>query len=29
MHVHSPNYQGQLIEKNLTDNFNSLGAKKG
>ena len=26
MHVHSPICQGLLIEKNLTDNFNSLGA---
>ena len=29
MHVHSPNFQGQLIEKNYFDNFYSLGAKEG
>ena len=29
MYVRSPIFQGQLIEKNITDNFNSLGAKGG
>ena len=26
MHVQSPIFHGQLKEKNLTDNFNTLGA---
>ena len=29
MHVHSPIFQGQLIEKKHTNNFNGLGAREG
>ena len=29
MHVHSPIFQGQLIEKKYTNNFNDLGAREG
>ena len=29
MRVHSPIFNGQVKEKNKTDNFNSFGAKKG